>query len=80
MGRVLIWLALMIAGAWTVLAVFAQAQGPTPPVPCEDRLNTEMYNRGALLQELAVTRAQLAGITKERDELKAQRPTPSEKK
>lgn len=50
----------------------AWAQGPSAPPPtCEENLNNEMFQKGGVIQQLAVARAQLAQMTKERDEAKA---------
>jgi len=55
-----------------VAAVSVMAQGPPAPQPsCDEQLNNEMFQKGGLIQQLAVARAQLAAMTKERDEAKA---------
>lgn len=69
------------------MTVAALAQGPSPQPSCDEQLNTEMFQRGGVIQQLAVARAQLAAVTKERDEAKAalakatpKPPAPAEKK
>lgn len=54
------------------MAVAAMAQTPIVTASsCDEQLNSEMFQKGGLIQQLAVTRAQLAVMTKERDEAKA---------
>ena len=54
------------------MAVVALAQGPAAPPPsCDEQLNNEMFQRGGVTQQLAVARAQLQAMTKERDDAKA---------
>ena len=58
---------LYLAGAAITLA-----QGPAAPQPsCDEQLNNEMFQRGGVTQQLAVARAQLQAMTKERDDAKA---------
>jgi hypothetical protein len=53
-------------------AVAVWAQGPpAPPPTCEEQLNNEMFQKGGIIQQLAVARAQLGEMTKARDEAKA---------
>lgn len=61
---------LMIGAA--MWSVSASAQGPPAPLPtCEEQLNNEMFQAGQLKQQLAVARAQLGEMTKDRDATKA---------
>ena len=55
------------------ISVVALAQGPPAPPPptCEEQLNNEMFQKGAVTQQLAIAREQLRVITRERDDVKA---------
>ncbi len=54
------------------LTALAWGQGPpAPPPSCEEQLTNEMWQRGGVLQQLAIARSQVAALTKERDALQA---------
>lgn len=51
----------------------AWAQGPpAPPLTCEETLNNELFQKGGLMQQLAVARAQLSERQKELDAAKTE--------
>lgn len=68
----LIWgMVLLFIAAMATMTMRVQAQGPSAPPPsCDEQLNNEMFQKGGIIQQLAVARAQLAAMTKERDDAK----------
>lgn len=75
---------LMLVTGWVVgMAGIAWAQQPPapPPASCEDQLDGELFQKGEVLKQWAITRAQLRAVTKERDDARAAlAPKPTEKK
>lgn len=67
MSWFVVWAIVMLLGIGA--SVVARAQGPQPS--CDEQLNNEMFQRGGVIQQLAVARAQLTAMTKERDDAKA---------
>jgi len=70
-----------------LLLAVAHAQQPPapPPASCEDQLDGELFQKGEVLKQWAIARAQLRAVTKERDDARAAltaatAPKPAEKK
>lgn len=72
MKRMIVFLLGMLFGVVWISGVPTLAQNPpAPPPSCEEDLNNQSYQLGGTIQQLAVVRAQLRAVIKERDDARA---------